>query len=141
VLLSAASLEPGPNQVVTTGARRKPDTRACRAPNPACPTYCPLVKASLWALLATAAATAAVATACDRGAQDTHASRAGSPTSGYTTTIRLAGKSADIQTGVLTSKTTYVWIVELGNGMELRCVRDVVGNEIASEHCRRVRSR
>jgi hypothetical protein len=74
---------------------------------------------------------AAVAGGCSGSGKDTQrspASTASTPSSSptATTTIRTGGdgKYADIQTGVLTSKTTYVWEMEIGGGMTLRCVQN-----------------
>jgi hypothetical protein len=97
------------------------------------------VRASLCAALAVAALSGALATACESGAKDTYPSTASTPTGGQTTTIRMGskGKYADIQTGVLTSKTTWVWEMEIGGGVILRCVQ----NFLTYEHCKKVRSR
>jgi hypothetical protein len=93
------------------------------------------------ATVAVAALAAAMPTACDSGDQDGPAP-ARTPI-GNTTTIRMGGdgKYADIQTGTLTAKTTYVWEIEIGGGRTLRCVRDLDTNyEVTYEHCSKIRS-
>jgi len=54
----------------------------------------------------------------------------------------MGGKYADIQTGVLTSKTTYVWEMEIGGGVTLRCVQEYNGDDaLTYEHCKKIRPR
>jgi hypothetical protein len=87
-----------------------------------------------------AAVTAALASACDSGAKKTQAP----PPSHATTTIRVGGdgKTADIQTGFLTSNTTYIWEIDIGGGKILRCVRNFNGDGVVTrDDCEKVRSR
>jgi hypothetical protein len=50
-------------------------------------------------------------------------------------------KTTEIEMGTLSSKTTTIYILELGGGMEYRCVREMNGNVIESEQCKKVRAR
>lgn len=83
----------------------------------------------------------AAASGCTDGGRSSQPSSDGSGTTTIVMHARAGSKSADIETGTLSAKTTTIYVLELGGGMEYRCVREMNGNVIESEHCKKVRSR
>jgi hypothetical protein len=100
------------------------------------------VRAGLCATVALAVFAAAAATACESGDQDGRTPPTTPDGATTTTTMGGDGKSADIQTGTLTAKTSHVWEMEIGGGNTLHCVQEFdADNNLTYEHCKKIRSK